>query len=197
MHRSACFQRARRAAALGGIVGPTAFVGAWIGGAAITTREYSAVHDAISRLAAVGNNSRSVMTAGFIGFGIGLPAYAAALRSASGGKAWVAAAVTGAATLAVAALPLDQTATIDRLHAVAAGVGYISLAAIPLLAARSLVRTDHRVLAGVGVVAGGVSAVSLLLTATSLPTGLFQRIGLTSTDVWVMLSAAAMVTGRI
>ncbi len=197
MHRSARRRGARRAAALGGIVGPTAFVGAWITGAAVTTRDYSAVHDAISRLAAIGNNSRSLMTAGFVGFGIGLPVYAVALRSAVGGKAWVAAVVTGAATLAVAALPLDRTAMIDTLHGLAAGVGYLSLAAIPLLAATSLARMDHRMLAGLGVVAGGVSTVSLLLTATSLPTGLFQRIGLTSTDVWVMLSAAAMVAGRL
>jgi hypothetical protein len=67
--RDACV----RAAALGGIAGPATFVGGWIAGAATTDRPYSSISDAISRLAAVGADSRSVTTAGFIGFGSGRP----------------------------------------------------------------------------------------------------------------------------
>ena len=80
-------------------MGPAAFIGGWITGAATTDRPYSSIDDAISRLAAVGADSRPVMTAGFIGFGIGLPLDAAALRQAIGGPAWLAAAATGLATL--------------------------------------------------------------------------------------------------
>ncbi len=187
----------RRIAAVGGVVGPVVFVGGWISGAAITQRDYSAVHDAISRLAAVGNNSRPVMTAGFVGFGIGLPIYAAALRLAVDGPAWLSAAATGISTLVVAALPLERSVAIDRWHAVAAGLGYVTLAATPLLAAGPLIRQGHRALAGIGMATGSISAISLLLTATALPTGLFQRIGLTSTDLWVVVSAAAMVVGKL
>lgn len=186
-----------RMAALGGVTGPMVFVGAWVGGAAITHRDYSSVHDAISRLAAVGNNSRSVMTAGFIGFGVGLPMYAAALRRSIDGPAWLCAAVTGVATLAVAATPLDRSVTTDRCHAVAAGIGYLTLAATPLLASKPLRRIGHSTLARFATIAGSVSAVSLLLTTTSLPTGLVQRVGLTSTDIWLTFCAAAIVRGTL
>ena len=73
-----------RVAALAGVVGPAAFIGAWSVGAAVTSREYSSIDDAISRLAAVGADTRALMTTGFVGFGVGLPVYAWALRRSSG-----------------------------------------------------------------------------------------------------------------
>ena len=60
----------RRVAALGGIVGPVGFVGAWIASAAITSMPYSSIDDAISRLAAVGADTRWLMTAGMVTFGV-------------------------------------------------------------------------------------------------------------------------------
>ena len=186
-----------RAAAAGGVVGPAAFIGGWIAGAVTIDRPYSSVDEAISRLAAVGADSRPLMTVGFIGFGIGLPVYAAALRRAVAGPAWISAAATGLATLAVAATPLDRSPTVDSLHGISAAIGYVTLAATPLLAARPLIRAGHRLLACAGLVAGALSAVSLGLTTTPLPTGLFQRIGLTVTDVWVAASAVAIAFGSI
>ena len=57
--------------ALGGVIGPVAFVGSWaILGA--TTPGYSPVNGAISDLAAVDASSRAPMTAGFVVFGLGL-----------------------------------------------------------------------------------------------------------------------------
>ena len=182
--------------AAGGVVGPAAFVGAWVFGAAHSVRPYSPVHDAISRLAAVSADTRPLMTAGFVGFGLGLPAYASALRRAVDGPAWLSAAATGLATLAVAALPLDRSAAIDTWHGVAAGIGYITLAATPLLAARPLAAQGRRGLAVAGVVAGVVSATALALTTTSVPHGLFQRVGLTASDAWIAASALAILTGR-
>ncbi|MGY6500990.1 MAG: DUF998 domain-containing protein [Acidimicrobiales bacterium] len=183
-----------RVLAIGGIVGPTAFVGAWVVGSAIADG-YSLLEDPISRLAAVGVDTRPLMTGGFVVFGLSLPLYAAALRRSVEGPAWIAAATTGIATLAVAATPLDRSATVDAWHGVAAGAGYLTLVAVPLLAARPLFRSGHRTLAGAGVVAGAISATALVLTATALPTGLFQRIGLTVTDLWIVASAAAMWRG--
>lgn len=186
-----------RWAALGGVVGPIGFIGAWSIGAALMGADYSSIEDAISRLAAVDAETRTLMTAGFVVFGIGLPVCAVALRRVVDGPAWIAAALTGLATLAVAATPLDRSAGVDRWHGVFAGIGYVTLAATPLLAYRSLRSRGHRALARAGLVAGGVSAAALLLTLTDLPTGLFQRLGLTATDLWIVASALAILTRRL
>ena len=52
-------------------------------------------------------------------------------------------------------------------------------------------------LGGLGVVAGAVAGVALVLTTTSLPTGLFQRLGLTAGDIWIATSALVIAAGRI
>lgn len=184
-----------RTAALGGLIGPAGFIGAWVIGAAVTSAPYSSIDDAISRLAAVGSDTRWLMTAGFVTFGVSLPVYAWALRSGVPGRAWITAAATGVATLAVAATPLDRSDTVDRLHAVFAGIGYLTLAATPLLAARPLLAMGHRRLARAGVAAGVTSALALAATTTGLPAGLFQRVGLTVSDAWIIATALAITRG--
>ena len=186
-----------RRAALGGVVGPTAFIGGWITSAAITDRSYSSIDEAISRLAAVGADTRVLMTAGFIGFGVALPVYGHALRRAVPGPAWATATLAGIATLGVAATPLGRSTTVDTWHAVLAGVGYVALAATPLLAAGPLLRSGNTALARFGLAVGSVSAVSLALASTSLPTGLFQRLGLTATDAWIVASAITIARDRL
>ena len=186
-----------RTAALGGVVGPAGFIGAWSLSAILTSAPYSSIHDAISRLAAVGSDTRWVMSTGFVVFGASLPIYARALRATVAGPAWIAATLTGVATLAVAATPLDRSLAIDRLHASFAAVGYVSLAATPLLAASPLSAAGHRRLAQAGVAAGVVSAGALAVTTTGLPTGLFQRIGLTVSDVWIIASAVLIRRGAL
>jgi hypothetical membrane protein len=181
-----------RAAALGGVIGPAGFIGAWVIGAAVTSAPYSSVDDAISRLGAVGADTRWLMTAGFVTFGLSLPVYAWALRSTVAGYAWITAATTGVATLAVAAAPLDRSDTVDGLHGIFAGLGYLTLAATPLLAARPLLAMGHRRLSRFGLAAGATSAIALALTTTALPTGLFQRVGLTVSDAWIIASALAI-----
>ncbi|CAN5390092.1 hypothetical protein BH23ACT3_BH23ACT3_22410 [soil metagenome] len=182
-----------RALALGGIVGPAAFVGAWVTAGAITSLDVSPIDDAISRLAAVGSDTRVLMSAGLVVFGCGLVSYAVALRRVVGGPAWIAAATTGIATLGVAATPLDHSGGVDALHAVFATVCYVSLVAVPALAARPLRRCGQRGLAGAGVLAAAVSAVCLATSVAGLPTGLLQRVGLTSSDLWIAASAVAIV----
>lgn len=186
-----------RAAALGGLVGPAAFIAAWAVGGATTDRPYDPLDDAISRLAAVGADTRPLMTAGFVAFGVALPAYGLALRAALPGRAWLAATATGLATLGVAATPLDRSDAVDLAHAVFALTGYATLAATPLLAQGSLRRRGHRLLADAGVVAGAISGAALALTATGAATGLFQRLGLTATDAWLIASALALATGHV
>jgi hypothetical membrane protein len=186
-----------RLTALGGVMGPAAFIGAWTLGAAMTRRDYSSVDQAISRLAEVGADSRVVMTTGFVALGFGVPIYATALRQAVGGHAWITATATGITTLIVAATPLALSATVDKAHTVFAGIGYVTLAATPLLSARPLLQRGNRRLARFGVAAGIASAVSLVLASSGLPTGLLQRIGLTTTHIWIAVSALTIATGKI
>lgn len=186
-----------RTAALGGVVGPAGFIGAWVIGAAATSAPYSSIDDAISRLAAVGSDTRWLMTAGFVTFGLSLPVYAWALRSTVPGRGWITATATGLATLAVAAAPLDRSNTVDRLHGIFAGIGYLTLAATPFLAASPLLAMGHRRLARSGIAAGTTSAIALALTTTGLPTGLFQRVGLTASDAWIVATALAIRRGMV
>jgi hypothetical protein len=178
-----------RVALLGGVVGPAAFVGAWaVGG--LVADGYAPVDDAISRLAAVGANTRPLMTAGFLVFGAGMAGFAAGLRSVRDGPAWVAALAAGGCTAAVAAVPLDGGH--DGLHGALAGAGYVALVAVPLLMARTLDR-GRGVAVITAAVAGGMLAASV---AVDGPNGLLQRLGLTLLDVWVAITAVRMARAR-
>jgi hypothetical protein len=176
---------------VGGLVGPLGFIGAWsILGA--TRRGYSPVHDAISRLAAIDASTRGPMTLGFVAFGVGLPLCALALREELPGPTWMTAGATGLATLGVAAVPLDASSTGDVVHGAFASVGYATLAATPWLAARSLDQAGRPGLARLSRLAAAVSGASLAATVVGPFHGLFQRLGLTVGDVWIMAAAVAM-----
>ena len=184
----------KRVAAWGGVVGPAAFIGAWALGGAITSRPYSPVEDTISQLAAVGAPTRSLMTAGMLTFGVALPTFAVALRRALPGRAWIAAAATGIATLGVAATPLDRSALVDNLHLAFAGVGYVTLAAVPVLARGALIDLGHPRLAAFGVAMAAVSAAALPTSLAVAQSGLFQRIGLTAGDLFLIASSPVVWT---
>ena len=184
----------RRLAAFG-VAGPSAFVAAWaVGGLAAT--DYSAVDDAISRLAAVGAPTQTLMTAGFVTFGVAVPLYGLALRDAVPGPAWMSAVATGLATLGVAATPLDTSSRLDLLHGAFASTGYATLAAVPLLSAGPLRRAGAGRAATASLVAGVVSGVCLVATLAGPRHGLFQRLGLTAGDVWLACSAVWLLRRR-
>jgi hypothetical membrane protein len=176
------------------VAGPIAFVVAWLVLGLIKAR-YSALHDPISDLAGVHASTRIAMTAGFIIFTVGLCFYAWTLRSALRGPAWVAAASTGLATLGVAAFPLHHSPTVDHVHGVFAGIGYVTLAATALLSVSPLSRRQHHAWARAAAIAGVISAIALALTLTGSLHGLFQRIGLTAGDAWVVASAVGIRKG--
>lgn len=186
----------RRGLAWGGIVGPAAFVSAWAVGGARQTG-YSPVTDAISELAGIGASSRPLMSAGLVAFGVGVPLYAVALRTALPGRAWTTAAATGLASLAIAALPLHTSPTIDHLHGASAIFGYVTLAATPLLAAQALRILGHRRAAAMSLAASVASGLCLAASALGPAHGLWQRAGLTVGHAWVVASAAWMLTGRL
>lgn len=159
---------------LGGILGPAAFITAW---AVLGARQegYSPVDDPISRLAAVGSPSRAAMTAGLVGFAVGVGAFSTTLPR----RPAVAAAVTAAASVGIALTPLDSSVG-GAPHAAAAGIAYLSLAALPLLGSRTAAGR------ATGVLCGG-----LLLASVVAPgaTGALQRAGLTVGDAWIVATA--------
>jgi hypothetical membrane protein len=181
-----------------GIAAPVAFVGAWVV-AGLLTEGYDPFRQPISELAREGAPHRALMAAGFVAFGVLLPVWARLLARALGSRALGAVVtVAGLATLAVAALPLtrDGGGTQDVLHGVAALVGYVAMAATPLVAAPRLGRLGLRRAAAASVGVGVLSAAAL--TATALPvqvTGALQRTGLTVVDLW-HVAAAAWVLSR-
>jgi len=186
----------RRRLALGGIVGPLAFITCWaVGG--LLTEGYSPIDDAISRLAAVDADTRWLMSTGFVLFGVGVPLFGLALREVLPGRAWIGAVVTGLATLGVALLPLDVSDTVDALHGVAAGTGYVALAALPLLAVRPLRAAGEHRAATASLVVGLLIAAALLLTPIPAINGLAQRTGLTLGDLWILATARAILTHRL
>jgi hypothetical protein len=187
----------RRLALLCGVAGPGAFVGAWVAGGLLRRPDYSPVAQAISQLAREGTSTRPLMTAGFVGFGLLVPVYAAGLRSALGPRARglrAAATTSGLATLAVAALPLSRASgqPVDTWHAVAAGTGYLAQVAAPLAGARLL---PH---APASYAVAGVAAASLV-ASLALPelTGLLQRTGLTAVDLWLAAVAVHLLRGQV
>jgi hypothetical membrane protein len=182
--------------ALGGIVGPIAFVAAWSSGG-LAASHYSPIDDAISHLAEVGAPTRTLMTAGFVVFGIGLLIYAVALRVALRGSSWVTAAATGLATLGVAAAPLGRSTSGDTVHGIFAGAGYVTLALTPLLAAGPLRRAGRPARANLSLATAALAGISLLATTATEANGLFQRLGLTIVDVWIVATAVELLRGRL
>lgn len=179
-----------------GVVGPTGFVAAWATAGKLT-KGYSPVQEAISHLAAVRAPTRWLMTAGFVCFGVAVPAYSSALRNSLGGRAWLAVATTGVATLGAGAFPLDTSPTTDRVHRAFAVIASSSLALTPLLAAQTLSARGHGRAAAASRLVGAMSGGCLVASAFVPTEGLLQRIGLTLADGWVAASAVAILRGLV
>jgi hypothetical protein len=155
-----------------------AFVTAWaaLGAGA---GGYDPTRAPISRLAALGEPTRPAMTAGLLALAAGMGLYGVALRPR---PAWLLPVANGALTMAVAALPLGGGN--DGAHGVAAALGYVTLAAIPAVVGR------RRVSIAIGI----ASALCLLLTVVAGDRdGLFQRLGLTVAQAWVVVSAVRLL----
>lgn len=185
-----------RSWALAGLVGPLGFITAWLAAGSLTDG-YSPVGDAISRLAAVGAPYRTVMAAGFVCFGVAVPIYALVLRRCLGGQTWIAATTSGVATLGIALFPLGSSGAVDGIHNGLAALGYLALAATPVLAARALSDDGHRRAARASVAVGVLAGACLAATVAGPAHGLFQRTGLTVVDVWLMASAVWIARGRV
>ncbi len=173
------------------MLGPLAFVGAWAGLGAIAGR-YDPTRDAISKLAALGTPTRPAMTAGLLALGAGMALYGLALRPGperpwerGASPGWPLPIVNGATAFAVALLPLGGGH--DGAHGAAAAVGYVSLAAIPVVVGRRR---------PMGVVIGAGAGACLLASALVDRSGLLQRLGLTVAQAWVVVSAVGLLRRR-
>ena len=187
--------RQRRTLALGGVVGPLAFVAGWATAGALADG-YSPVEEVISQLAAADAPTRWLMTAGFGCFGVAVLAYSVALRHALGGSGWVAAAVSGAATLGAGVFALGASSATDIVHGGFATLAYASLALTPVLAARRLSTRGCKAAATASKIVGVLSAVCLVASAFVPIEGLMQRAGLTLAHAWIAASASAIVRGQ-
>jgi hypothetical membrane protein len=181
-----------RRLAWGGIAGPAAFVVAW-SAAGARRPDYSPIEDPISRLAGAGAPTQAAMSLGFLAFGAGVGVYSAAAASRLSRATGAASALTAAATVGIAALPLD-TPRGGVPHAVAAGLAYAALATTQLAGSRALAGLGLRTAARVSALSGVTTAVALGASAVvSSRTGLFQRVGLTLGDAWIAATAMWIV----
>lgn len=179
--------------AAGAIVGPATFIGAWVAGG-LSTPGYSAITNPISELAAVGAGTAPLMNAGFAVYGAGVPLAAWAMRRVIGTPAATALMINGLLTFGVMAAPLDRSDVIDQIHAAFAGSAYVALATGILLASRNL-RPNW--LRNTSIAVGATTALALVASVTTETPGLFQRIGLTTADTWLIGMGIAIVTGRL
>ena len=171
--------------ALAGVAAPASFITAWVVGGA-RTPGYSPVRDHISDLAAVGAPTRPLMTAGLLGFSAFAPLFARHLAASLDRPALrVSLTTAAAATLGVAAFPLEGPLGTGP-HAAAAAVSYLAMSSNPLLAAGALRSAGHHRLAAVAVATGLAGGALLARSLAGEQQGLFQRLGLTTLDGWLI-----------
>lgn len=185
---------AERICALGGILGPVTFIASWAVLGEIAT-DYSPVSDAISELARTNRSTHVAMTAAFLAFAIGTGAFAWTLRRRINGNAWKIATTTAITTVGVACTPLGSPQ--EPMHFFFAGLAYVSLALLPIVAARSFAGVARKASYGIG----AATACCLLTSVIGSESvhGLFQRSGFTVGDLWIIATSIWLLrsSGRV
>jgi len=176
--------RLRAALCLAGVVGLTA---AWaLGG--LLTDGFDPVRQSISQLQRDGAATSAVMTAAFVGFGLGGLAFAPLLAR----PARVALTVASVATLGAALSPLGEVrgGRQDALHLAFGATGYLSLSLLPLLVSASASGAARRVALAAGVL---TSACLLGTVPADAVSGALQRAGFLTAHLWL----AGVALGRL
>ncbi|MFZ1450310.1 MAG: DUF998 domain-containing protein, partial [Candidatus Microthrix parvicella] len=104
---------------------------------------------------------------------------------------------TGLATAAVAALPLDRSDTVDAAHGLAAAAGYVLFVYAAAAATRPFHASGRRGLAALSLGVAVLATTTLAATPFVEASGLLQRVGLTSLDVWLVSVSTQILTGRL
>lgn len=176
------------------IAAPVAMIGGWTLAAA-RQPSFDPVQETISALAASTATEPWIMTAGLAITGVAHVVTAAGLRPVPR-RARVLHAVGGAATLAVALLPVDSA---PQAHGIAAGIGFGALALWPALAGR---RGTTGILKPVVTVGASVVLVGLLgwfvveLQDGGDLTGLTERAVAGAQAVWPLVVVVALRRAR-
>ncbi len=180
----------------GAIWGPGLFITAWVIAGFITVG-YSPLESHISDLAGVEAPTRVLMTLGFAVFGVGVGISAWPLRKLIGKPAAIALGLSALFTLGVMLTPVDRSSNSDFLHGGFALLIYLTLAAAGPLAALTFRRRGLLSLSVVSLTVGLVTIICLWASLGDSTSGLFQRLGLTTTDIWLMAIGVAAVVGRL
>ncbi|CAN5292866.1 hypothetical protein BH18ACT5_BH18ACT5_01270 [soil metagenome] len=162
--------------------GPIVFIACWLIGG-FTLPGYSLVDEPISQLAAAGAETRPLMNVGLAAFAVGVGTASWPFRRVLGPWAATALGVNALMTVGVLATPLDVSPDVDVAHGVFAGIAYVALAAVGTLGFLWLANRDKGNSAWEWLLIGIVTCAALALSVTDLAPGLFQRIGLTTTDI--------------
>ena len=149
---------------------------------------YDPVNDAISRLAELGAENRWIVSTGMVTFGGACLAFAPRLRRPAATSLTIA----GLASFGVAAFPCTEgcpgpSTPTDVGHSVSAGIHYVAFALTPLLHERKPLDVALAVLGGAALLAHGTGIE---------PNGLWQRVGLTLLDAWMIAAAAKLLRER-
>ena len=172
------------------IAAPVAMIGGWTLAAA-QQPSFDAVEETISALAASTATDPWIMTAGLAVTGVAHMVTAAGLRPVPrSGRALQA--LGGAATLAVAALPVDRY---PAAHGVAAGIGFGALALWPALARRRGATGILRPAVAVGASAALVGLLGVFvveLQGGGAATGLTERAVAGAQAVWPLVVVVAL-----
>ncbi|RHA43540.1 DUF998 domain-containing protein [Cellulomonas rhizosphaerae] len=176
------------------VAAPVAMIGGWTLAASRQTG-FDSVTDTISDLAATSATDPWIMTTGLAVTGIAHIVTAAGLREVPT-PARVLHAIGGAATLAVAALPVDAQ---PRAHGIAASVGFGALALWPALAWRRGAKGVLRPAVGIGasavlVVLLGAFVVELQRDGDAV--GLTERVVAGAQALWPLAVATALARRR-
>jgi hypothetical protein len=136
------------------------------------------------------------MNIGFLAFAVGVGTAAWPLRKVIGKGAAIALGINALLVLGVMLTPDGLSPTADFLHGGFAFFIYLSLALVGLSAALTFRRREltHWAIASLAV--GTITAVSLWISLGDTRSGLFQRVGLTTTDIWLMAVGIAFVSRR-
>ena len=175
------------------IVGPAAFISAWVASGALA-EGYSPIRDHISDLAAIDAPTRPLMNLGFTAFAVAVGLAASPMRRHLGTPAAVVLGANAVLSIGIMLAPLGQSEQGDQIHGVVAGLGYLALAATAPAAAPVLAKRSR----SLAVASVGVGAVSMASLVASLvfkdQSGFWQRAGITTTDAWLMTMGLLAVT---
>ena len=178
---------------------PVFFIGGTIA-AELAWPGFDPINQTISELAAGDAPTRVFMTAMFVLTGL-CHVVTASLVPAIGRLGRLALGIAGLALLAVAAFPLPTVATSSAAHYYSAMIGFIALAAWPLLG----MRRDHDapwLLRPLGatlgtLLLGALCTAFALLEATDGPfIGLSERLAANTESVWPLLVVLALLRRR-